>query len=91
MPRIEDNAAIIKQQAGIKVRIEGNCDERGTYEYNMALGERRAIGTKKIMIDLGIEEARLNTLSYGEERPLHQGHDESVWAHNRRGDFVIEN
>jgi peptidoglycan-associated lipoprotein len=91
IPRIEDNASFIKKQAGVKIRIEGNCDERGTYEYNMALGERRAIGAKKIMVDLGIEEARLDTLSYGEERPLYKGHDESIWAQNRRGDFVIEN
>ncbi|OGQ99766.1 MAG: peptidoglycan-associated lipoprotein [Deltaproteobacteria bacterium RIFOXYD12_FULL_50_9] len=89
--RVESNAALMKKQAAIKIRIEGNCDERGTNEYNMALGERRAISLKKYMVDLGIDETRLETLSYGEERPLTLGHDEAAWALNRRGDFMVVN
>lgn len=89
LARIQGNAAIMKQQLALRVRIEGNCDERGTNEYNMALGERRAMSTKKFMIDMGVDETRLETLSYGEERPFNPGHDEASWALNRRGDFVI--
>lgn len=91
LARIQSNAAVMKKQDNIKVRIEGNCDERGTNEYNMALGERRAMAAKKFMMDMGIEDLRLETLSYGEERPLTPGHDETSWAQNRRGDFVILN
>jgi len=89
LARIEKNASFIKKQHVVKVRIEGNCDERGSYEYNMALGERRALSVKKFMADLGIDAARIETLSYGEERPVVQGHAESAWALNRRGDFLI--
>ncbi len=87
--RIETNALFLKNNPGIKVRIEGNCDERGTNEYNMALGERRAMGAMKYLVNLGIADSRLGTLSYGEERPLNPGHDEAAWLENRRGDFVI--
>lgn len=87
--RIEANALFLKDNAEVKVRIEGNCDERGTNEYNMALGERRAMGAMKYLVNLGIADSRLSTLSYGEERPLNPGHDEAAWSENRRGDFVI--
>lgn len=70
--------------------IEGNCDARGTNEYNLALGERRAINAKKYMVDLGVNAARIRTVSYGEERPLFEGSDESSYQYNRRDDFVIE-
>lgn len=87
--RLETNALFLKDNPEIKVRIEGNCDNRGSNEYNMALGERRAMGAKKYLVNLGIAESRLSTLSYGEERPINPGNDEAAWTENRRGDFVI--
>lgn len=87
--RLATNALFLKGNPGIKVRIEGNCDERGTNEYNLALGERRAMGTKKYLVNLGIADVRVSVLSYGEERPINLEHDENAWAENRRGDFVI--
>jgi peptidoglycan-associated lipoprotein len=86
--RAEANAAFMKNNA-YKVQIEGNCDERGTNEYNMALGERRAMSAKKYLVNLGVDPNRLNTISYGEERPVNFGHDELSWSQNRRDDFVI--
>jgi peptidoglycan-associated lipoprotein len=71
-----------------KIRIEGNCDERGTSEYNLALGQKRAEAAKGFLKGLGISEKRMETISYGEERPLDPGHDEAAWAKNRRVDFV---
>jgi len=88
-PRVENNAEFIKSQKDYDLKIEGNCDQRGTNEYNMALGERRALSVKKYMINLGVDEAKLSTISYGEERMLLHGHDELSWAQNRRADFVI--
>lgn len=87
--RLEANAQFLRGNAAVKVRIEGNCDNRGTNEYNMALGERRAMGARKYLVNLGIDGSRLSTLSYGEERPVNPGNDETAWAENRRGDFVI--
>ncbi len=72
------------------VLVEGHCDERGTNEYNMALGERRARSTRDFLVSYGIEPARLSTISYGEERPLDPGHDEGAWARNRRAHFIVE-
>jgi peptidoglycan-associated lipoprotein len=72
------------------VLIEGNCDERGTTEYNLALGERRANEAMKYLIGLGVEKDRIKTISYGEERPLDPGHNEEAWAKNRRDHFVIK-
>ena len=87
--RIEKNAAYLKENKAAKVRIEGNCDERGTNEYNMALGERRALSAKKYLMNLGIHEDRMHTISFGEEKPLLHGHDEYSWAQNRRDDLVV--
>jgi peptidoglycan-associated lipoprotein len=87
--RIEKNAAFLKENQEVKVSIEGNCDERGTNEYNMALGERRALSAKKYLMNLGIHEDRMHTISYGEEKPLLHGHDEYSWAQNRRDDFIL--
>ena len=70
-----------------KVRIEGNCDERGSREYNLALGQRRAESVKKIMTVLGVADGRIETISYGEEKPVSLGHDEAAWAMNRRADI----
>jgi peptidoglycan-associated lipoprotein len=71
------------------VTIEGHCDERGTNEYNIALGDRRAESTKSFLISLGIASSRMNTISYGEERPADPGHGESAWARNRRAHFLV--
>lgn len=87
--RIEGNADFLKANPAVDITIEGNCDERGTNEYNMALGERRAQRAKKYLMNLGIDDSRMNTVSYGEEKPLLYGHDEFSWAQNRRDDFVI--
>ncbi|MCA1765712.1 MAG: peptidoglycan-associated lipoprotein Pal [Desulfobulbaceae bacterium] len=87
--RMEKNAVFMEENPGLKVQVEGNCDERGTNEYNMALGQRRAISGKKYLVNLGIPETRLSTISYGEERPINFGHDELSWSQNRRDDFVV--
>ena len=86
---MQANASFIKKNAKSEIRIEGNCDPRGTNEYNMALGERRALAAKKYLVNLGISKANLSTISYGEERILVQGDDEAAYAQNRRDDFVI--
>ena len=87
--RIQVNADFTNSNMDYKVRIEGNTDPRGTNEYNMALGERRALSAKKYMVNLGVDETKLTTVSYGEERMLLHGHDELSWAQNRRADFVV--
>ena len=87
--RLESDAEFLTQNKAVRVRIEGNCDERGTNEYNMALGQRRALSAKKYLVNLGIDAKRLETISYGEEKSLLFGHDEYSWAQNRRDDFVI--
>jgi peptidoglycan-associated lipoprotein len=70
-----------------RIRIEGNCDERGSREYNLALGQRRAESVKKVMTVLGVGDGRIETISYGEEKPVAPGHDEASWAQNRRADI----
>jgi len=80
----------LRSNPDVKVIIEGHCDERGTNEYNLALGDRRAANTKRFLIDLGISPSRLITISYGEERPLIGGKDEDAWAKNRRAHFAVE-
>ena len=87
--RIEVNSEFMKKNPVVNIRIEGNCDPRGTKEYNMALGERRAQSAKKYLENLGIDEKRLSTISFGKERLLLHGQDELSWAQNRRDDFVI--
>ncbi len=87
--RIETNSEFVKKVKKA-VRIEGNCDPRGTNEYNMALGERRAQSAKKYLVNLGVNESKLLTVSYGEERMLLHGHDELSWSQNRRADFVVQ-
>ena len=84
-----DNAAKIKEYAQFKVRIEGNCDERGTVEYNLALGEKRARAGRDYLVSLGIPSRRLTIISYGKERPFDPGHNEAAWGKNRRDDFVF--
>jgi peptidoglycan-associated lipoprotein len=70
-----------------RIRIEGNCDERGSREYNLALGQRRAESVKKVMTVLGVSDGRIETVSFGEEKPAATGHDESAWSQNRRADI----
>lgn len=86
---LKENAALLVKFSNTKIQIEGHCDERGTIEYNLALGERRANHAKKYLVSLGIPENRLSTISYGKERPLDPGHNEEAWAKNRRAHFII--
>ena len=83
-------AAWLQKNPNVQVTIEGHCDERGTNEYNLALGDRRANSAKAYLMDLGIYGSRLNTISYGEERPADYGSNEEAWAKNRRAHLVIE-
>lgn len=87
---LEKNADWLKKNSAVKVQIEGNCDERGSDEYNMALGDRRAESAKKYLTNLGIDSNRISTISYGEEKPLCRESDESCWSKNRRSDFVVK-
>jgi len=87
---LKGHAAWLMQNKDTNVLIEGNCDERGTTEYNLALGERRANEAMKYLIGLGIEKERITIISYGKERPLDPGNDEAAWAKNRRDHFVIK-
>ena len=86
---LDENAALLKQYPSWTVTVEGHCDERGTAEYNLALGERRAITARAYLVSLGIPANRLRTVSYGKEFPFDPGHDESAFSKNRRAHFVI--
>lgn len=79
----------LKANPGSLVQIEGHCDERGSIEYNLALGERRAQSVKEYIVQLGVDASRLTTISYGEEKPAMEGHDEEAWSKNRRAEFII--
>jgi peptidoglycan-associated lipoprotein len=83
------NATVLKKYPSWTITIEGHCDERGTAEYNLALGERRAVAARAYLVSLGIPADRLRTVSYGKEFPFDPGHDESAWAKNRRAHFVV--
>ena len=87
---LKSNALWLKQNNSVAVQIEGNCDERGTTEYNLALGQRRADRVREYLLGLGIDRSRLTVVSYGEERPSDSGHDETAWGRNRRADFAIQ-
>jgi peptidoglycan-associated lipoprotein len=86
---LERNAQWIKSHPAAKVRVEGHCDERGTVEYNLALGERRAQATREYLVSLGVAAERLATVSYGKERPLDTGGTEAAFARNRRAHFAV--
>jgi len=86
---LDRQAAWLKKYPSVSVTIEGHCDERGTREYNLALGDRRAVSVKNYLIANGISEARVKTISYGKERPAVLGHNEAAWAQNRRGVTVV--
>ncbi len=86
---LRQNAAVLSKYRTVKVQIEGHCDERGTNDYNLALGERRANSTKKYLISLGISQDRISTISYGEEKPTDRGSNEDAWAKNRRAHCIV--
>ncbi len=85
---LKKNIDVMQQDENLKMTIEGHCDERGTVEYNLALGERRAKSARDYMVNMGVKANRVSTISYGKERPIAFGHDEDAWAKNRRDDFV---
>jgi len=86
---LKENAALLMKHPTLKIQIEGHCDERGTSEYNLALGERRANSAKTYLISLGMRADQISTISYGKEKPLDPGHNEEAWAKNRRDHFII--
>jgi len=86
-PVIQAETRYLSQHPNAKLRIEGNCDERGSREYNLALGQRRAEAVKRVMTVMGVSGNNIETVSFGEEKPAAQGHDEAAWAKNRRDDF----
>jgi peptidoglycan-associated lipoprotein len=88
-PVLDANAAYLKRWTSVKALIEGHCDERGTEEYNLALGEKRAKSTQDYLISLGISADRLKIISYGKSQPLDPGHNEMAWDKNRRAQFTI--
>jgi len=81
--------ALLKKAADAKIQIAGHCDERGSDEYNLALGDRRAKSVASYLKKLGVAESRISTISYGKEKPAVDGHDEAAWSKNRRAEFVI--
>ncbi|MCC7241172.1 MAG: peptidoglycan-associated lipoprotein Pal [Acidobacteria bacterium] len=86
---LQENADTMRKNPRWQITIEGHCDERGTAEYNLALGERRALAARTYLVSLGIPAERVRTVSYGKEFPFEQGHDEAAWSKNRRAHFVI--
>ena len=87
--KVNSVAEYLKGHAGEAVRIEGNCDERGTEEYNRSLGERRALASREAMVEQGADALMIETISYGKDKPVALGHDESAWRLNRRCDFIV--
>ena len=87
---LTQKAAWLRKNPQARITIEGHCDDRGTNEYNLALGEGRANSAREYLVDLGIKESRITTISYGEERPIDTGQNEEAWARNRRAQFVID-
>jgi peptidoglycan-associated lipoprotein len=88
-PAIEAAAEYLRKNASLAVVVEGHCDERGSAEYNLALGERRALAVRAYLVGLGVDAARVQTRSFGEERPADPGHEDAAWSRNRRGEFVL--
>lgn len=87
---LQNNAEFLRANKNTKIVIEGHCDERGTIEYNIALGQRRAESAKRYLINLGIDASRIGTVSYGKERPFCKEHNENCWQSNRRAHFIVK-
>ena len=87
--KLNAKAAVLRANPGVRIRIEGHCDQRGSTEYNLALGQRRAEAVRAYLVNLGIDGGRLSTLSYGKERPLVEGEDEESFGRNRRAEFAV--
>jgi peptidoglycan-associated lipoprotein len=87
--RLEAKVPVMQENRDVRIRVEGHTDERGSDEYNLALGQRRAATAKKYLVARGLDEARIETVSYGEERPVCSEHEESCWSKNRRDEFVV--
>lgn len=88
-PKVEEVARYLQGNPDLVVVVEGHCDERGSREYNLSLGEQRALAVRAYLINLGISPDRIQTVSYGKERPIDPGHNEAAWRLNRRSEFVI--
>jgi peptidoglycan-associated lipoprotein len=86
---LTENAKVLEKYGSWVITIEGHCDERGTPEYNLALGDRRALASKNFLLSLGVPGDRIRTVSYGKEFPFDPGHDEAAWARNRRAHFMV--
>lgn len=89
-PMIEAHAQYLKQNSKAKAFLQGNCDERGSREYNIALGQKRAESLRKMLSVMGVSDSQMETVSFGEEKPKSEGHDEAAWAQNRRADVVYQ-
>jgi len=89
MGSLDQKVAILQANPDLRIRVTGHCDERGSDEYNLALGNRRAQAAKQYLVSHGIDASRIETQSYGEERPMVDGHDESAWSQNRRAEFEV--
>jgi peptidoglycan-associated lipoprotein len=87
--KLQANAAFLKSNSNVQVQVEGHCDERGGVQFNLALGEQRAKNVRSYLISQGVKRSQLSTISFGKERPLAFGHDESSWRLNRRANFVV--
>lgn len=87
--KLRHNYQVLSRNPEVRVELQGNCDERGSAEYNFALGERRALSVKQYLAQLGIDESRMETVSFGEENPAVMGHSESAWSQNRRVEFAV--
>jgi len=87
--KLGEVANYLKTNPTHAVRVEGNCDERGTEEYNRSLGERRALGAREYLVQLGVDPIRVVTITYGEDKPADPGHNEAAWSKNRRDDFIV--
>ena len=88
-PNLAQVASVLNSDPSTKLLIEGNCDERGTEEYNRSLGERRALAAREALVGLGVDASRIRTLSNGKDKPVNPGHDENAWSQNRRDDFIL--
>ena len=87
--KIQAVAAALQSNHGVQLQIEGNCDERGTEEYNRALGERRAEAAREALVAAGVDANRIHTISFGKDKPVETGHDEASWSKNRRDEFIL--